>query len=74
MKKDPILGHKATEALQQLAESENPLLLGQQKTGPLKSYWAYPLDDACRILYNLNTPLNEINLHRICSHTESYGH
>ncbi len=73
-KKNPLLGRAAAEALEQLQQSQNPLSLGQQKTGPLKDYWAYPLDYGCRILYNTTESTKNINLHRICSHKESYGH
>jgi addiction module RelE/StbE family toxin len=71
-KKNPLLSQATAEALEKLQQSENPLSLGEQKRGPLKDYWAYPLNDQCRILYNISKPTKEINLHRICSHTESY--
>jgi addiction module RelE/StbE family toxin len=69
----PELREKAANAIDTLYRSERPLSLGQQKTGRLRDYWTYDLDDDCRILYNISKETRTINLHRICGHTESYG-
>lgn len=69
-KLSPFLQERVRLALVELAQSENPLKLGEYKNS-LKSF-AYKLDQSNRILYNVNFARNIIELLRVGDHKMAY--
>jgi len=65
-----LLQSQVRLALIQLAESDNPLKLGEYKAS-LKAF-AYRLDQSNRILYNVDFPKNIIELLRVGDHKMVY--
>jgi mRNA-degrading endonuclease RelE of RelBE toxin-antitoxin system len=64
------LQKKVKVALDELANSENPLKMGEYKSS-LRAY-AYVLDKSNRILYNVRFGYNIIELLRIGDHKKAY--
>lgn len=70
-KLNSALQETVKKALTEMANSDNPLKLGNYKKH-LKAF-AYDLDSSNRILYNVRFPDNMIELIRVGNHKQVYG-
>jgi addiction module RelE/StbE family toxin len=63
---------RVKQGMDLLTHSDNPRELGEKKSGEYGEFWAYAVNDDCRILYGVNDQEHRVEFHRVCSHKETY--
>jgi hypothetical protein len=67
------MAKRVDKALVDLVTTNRPERLGVIKTGRVKSYFAYELGQACRIIYKPIYEEGVIEFYRVCSHKEAFA-
>ncbi|MHB1680148.1 MAG: type II toxin-antitoxin system RelE family toxin [bacterium] len=70
-KKNEFIRNKTDEILKKLAESVDPLSLGEKKKN--LDFYAIDITYSDRIAYSINSESKTIRLVKVCSHKTVYG-